>query len=182
MAKIRAKLPLFLLFVGVTSFLLFVFFRKGKVDARLEEVKLRLWHQRIQIREYFRAFKEYPFLKNGEIDFWNVKTNQYIWRNTFWGVKNVASGPMGDEIRKNAWKILDSSSGKFRGPNEEDLEKFLNPISGKFDWLAVGEDGKLYSPEMADSIKIASPPIRVKDIRCPLTASDPPFFEDFTKW
>lgn len=61
-------------------------------------------------------------------------------------------------------------------------EKFFNPITGKFDWLAEDASGTFYSPNMPNSALMASPPIRVVNIRCPLTASDPPFFEDFTKW
>jgi len=69
-------------------------------------------------------------------------------------------------------------------PSEDGLASFPwnNPISGKFDWLAEDASGTLYSATMPDSILFASPPIRVVNIRCPLTASDPPYFEDFTKW
>jgi len=62
------------------------------------------------------------------------------------------------------------------------LKQYLNPITGKFDWFAEGEDGKLYSSDLPDDLLVASPPIRVKNIRCPFTASTPPYFEDLTKW
>jgi hypothetical protein len=134
---------------------------------------------KVQLEEYHSVFREYPVLRDGNIDFWDMKKSQSIWRNQFTGLSNLATNPRAIEIRENAWKTQ-LPDGKTRGPTESDHKKYLNPITGKFDWLAVGEDGKVYSLKMPNSVLIASPPIRVKDIRCPLTASDSPFYEDLT--
>jgi len=136
---------------------------------------------KLRINDYHHSFGEYPVLKDGMVDFWDLNKNQYVWRNKFQGLTNLATNPKAIEIRRNAWKVPLAEPGKYREPNDTDLEKYLNPISGKFDWLAVGEDGQVYSPKMSDTVLIASPPIRIKDIRCPLTASEPPFFEDLTR-
>ena len=80
------------------------------------------------------------------------------------------------------WDV--ESRSCFVPPSSERVatEPWFNPVSGQYDWLAEDASGTLYSPKMPDSVLMASPPIRVVNIRCPLTASEPPFFEDFTKW
>lgn len=182
-AKLLLKLMLCILFTFAIAFFLAMYKPQDtKREIKLDELDAALVWNRFQIQNYYDTFGEYPILKDEEIYLWDMNRNQYIWRNQFHGLKNIATNPEAIRIRENAWKMLDPNTRKLRGPIEGDLQLNLNPITGKFDWLAEDSKGVLYSPDMPDSILIASPPIRVVNIRCPLTASDPPYYEDFTKW
>lgn len=143
------------------------------------DLRNRLNRVRRLIQNYREAFNEFGVLKTEGIDFWDLKTNQYLWGNSFSEYTNPKANPKAEEFRNrqqfNLQKASCTAEVFFR-------EIYFNPITNHFDWLAEDASGTLYSPNMPDSILIASPPIRVVNIRCPLTASDPPFFEDFTKW
>lgn len=131
----------------------------------------------------FRArFHAYPVLKNQEFNFWDIRTNQAIWMESFENITNVASSPEAEKLRIG-WQKYETESRQYRPLNKQEMISALyNPFTNQYDWIVEGYDGKLYSPDMPDSVLIASPPIRVANIRCPLTASDPPYYEDFTKW
>jgi len=156
---------------------------KADVVIRFEQkLSKALEINRSHIRYFFKRFKEYPVLETENIHFWDVKCNQYIWLRTFDGIANVATNPIAEEMRETSWGKWDENTRKMLPSSEERARDFLNPFSGKFDWLAEGADGKLYSTNMARENLLASPPVRVVNIRCPLTASEPPFFEDYSKW
>lgn len=176
----KVAISLVLLVVVVFSFYFASNFRQKYVLT--QELHHNMLVLRSNIKIYVERYSEYPVLKNDQIDFWDVQTNQLVWLNSFEGLANIATNPVANLIKQNVWKVYDKDLSTMRAPNEKDLESYSNPITGKFDWLAEDASGTLYSPDMPDSVLIASPPIRVVNIRCPLTASDPPFYEDFTKW
>lgn len=186
MAKWLAKISGFFLVV-LFIFYLFTVCRftvmKAEIVLRSERKLVQaLELNRMHIRQFYKIYHEYPILKSKNLEFWDYRTNQYVWLRTFDGIANLATNPVGVEQRENTWQFWNEKQGKMTPPNEEKIREFFNPLTGKFDWLAEDASGTLYSPDMPDSVLIASPPIRVVNIRCPLTASDPPFYEDFTKW
>ena len=164
--------------LGIVALVLFVFavYISAKKDPR-NELLYVLENFRGKIFVYHQLNRRFAVLKSAEFDFWDLKKNQYIWETTFAGGPNT---PEADRYRNNSRFTLNGSRPV--SADEFFRKNFFNPITGKFDWLAEDASGTLYSPTMPDSILIASPPIRVVNIRCPLTASDPPYFEDFTKW
>jgi hypothetical protein len=178
--------------VGCFFFALFLFYfysdwqymaKKTTIVVRAEgKLQRALYANRRHIKLFSQIFGEYPVLKSENINFWNYRTNQYIWLRTFEGIPNVATNPIAINQKEGSWKAWNEKQGKMTPPNEEKIKEFFNPLTGKFDWLAEDASGNLYSRDMPDSVLMASPPIRVVNIRCPLTASDPPFYEDFTKW
>lgn len=138
---------------------------------------------RAHLEIYKNKFNEYPILSDGEIFFWDMARNQYVWHCQFKDLKNIATNPLALEEKKSAMgKVFDIEQGVVINESEKTRKLLLNPFSGQFDWLAEDASGTLYSPDMPDSVLNASPPIRVVNIRCPLTVSDPPYYEDFTKW
>jgi len=145
---------------------------------------LFLSRNRKWLQDYFTRYKSFPILKNARFNFWDFRTSQFLWMDDFHTLIDVPAGPEGKISKvEPSWKITDPETKGLKTPGEKEFLFLLgNPISGKFDWLAEDASGTLYSPNMPDSVLIASPPIRVVNIRCPVTASDPPYFEDFTKW
>lgn len=130
---------------------------------------------------YYREFHEYPILEDGNIHFWDIRCNQYIWHCQFKGLTNIATNPIAEEERRSAVRnVWIADKNKVVEENEETRKYLLNPYSKSFDWLAEDADGNLYSPEMPREALLASPPIRIVNIRSPQNASDPPFYEDFT--
>ena len=110
---------------------------------RLSLLNQALRENRFKLQLYRERRNELPRLSE---KFWEVEKNPYL------------SGI--------SWNTYDKKSGIMRPPNEKDLRVFLNPFSGRFDWLAETADGKLFSPESFR--KLASQgEIFVVDIRCP---------------
>ncbi|HNX77293.1 MAG TPA: hypothetical protein PLM07_11235 [Candidatus Rifleibacterium sp.] len=90
-------------------------------------------------------------MKNAEFNFWDITKNELI----------------------QTYPLLKPNGLSY-------VEGELNPLTGQFDWLVLGTDGKIYSKDMPDSVLIASPPIRYKDILCHLTATSPPLYIDLS--
>jgi hypothetical protein len=114
------------------------------------KVKLTLLRYRDRIEMFKARRNEYPILKNSEFNFWDMSKNELI----------------------QAYPLL-----KLGVPHRQGE---LNPLTGKLDWLVLGTDGKIYSKDMPDSVLIASPAIRFKNVLCSLTATSPPLFIDLS--
>jgi len=151
-------------------------YKKDLVRSRLK-ANLQKFRQNIQM--YRENQGDYAVLRDSTIDFWTIENNQYLWLHSFKNGSKPLPKLACEEFRKEAKFYLEGKRVTYK---EYFLRDFFNPITGKFDWLAEDASGTLYSPNMPDSVLVASPPIRVMNIRCPLTASDPPYFTDFTKW